>query len=181
MLEIRATLEGLSGETLRARALAIYETIRQELETKPASTRYHHREAGGLGQHIKEVMNIALEVYEAHPEWYRCTRDDVIITAFVHDFNKLGRYVSSESWQKQPKYGAVMFQVDKAKMAMAEAAETVMRCAEQGLILTPLQVNAVSYHHGGWSDGDINGGEMSPLAILLHLADMVSSFVMGRG
>lgn len=180
-LEIIDIIAQVKDSSVRQLLQKLYTIVEVEFNTMPASVKYHHVKPGDLGRHVKEVMSIALEIFDLHPDWYGCSRDDVIVAAFVHDFNKLGRYVDSEDWQKQPKYGGVMFQVNKSKMFLSEAAETVMYCAMAGLIMTPLQVNAVSLHHGGWAEGGkAHGGMMSPLAILLHSADMISGFVLGK-
>ncbi len=126
-------------------------------------------------RHVMEVMHIALTIYNANPSWYKCTRDDVITAAFVHDFDKLGRYVPSEAWRQLPKYGSQMFQYDKEKLRLNGTAETISFCACCGLILSPLIINAITFHHGGWSvDASAGGGALKPLAVLLHFADMLS-------
>ena len=47
--------------------------------------------------------------------------------------------------------------------------------AQRGLFLTDEQLHAVTFHHGGWSEFVKYGSDMSPLATVLHCADMLSA------
>ena len=168
-------LDQVSDSELKSKLLNLYGRVKEEFATKPASVKHHHDKKGDLGRHVMEVMHIALTIYNANPSWYKCTRDDVITAAFVHDFDKLGRYVPSEAWRQLPKYGSQMFQYDKEKLRLNGTAETISFCACCGLILSPLIINAITFHHGGWSvDASAGGGALKPLAVLLHFADMLS-------
>lgn len=165
---------------------ALWQKIGKEFATKPSSIKFHHTEAGGMGRHVKEVMNIALETFSISPDWYNCKRDDVVISTFVHDFNKLGKYkeLPMNHWRRQPKYGSRKFEYDNSKISIEETAETINICSRNGLLLTDLQINAITFHHGFTSNKAINnsnaGRQMTPLSVLLHFADMMSIKVFGR-
>ena len=168
-------LHQISDSGLKEKLLKIYEEVKEEFETKPASVKYHHTNKGDMGRHVLEVMRVALVVYDANPLWYKCSRDDVIVAAFIHDFDKLYRYIPSEEWRQLPKYGSQMFQYDMAKTRMNDTAEVISFCAHHALFLSPLLINAVTFHHGGWSvDAEAGGKAFKPLAVLLHFADMLS-------
>lgn len=168
-------LNEISDFELKQKLLKIYEEVKEEFVSKPASVKRHHNKKGDMGRHILEVMRVALAVYDVNPQWYKCRRDDVITAVFVHDFDKLYRYIPSEEWRQQPKYGSQMFQFDPDKIRMNGTAEVVLFCARYGLFLSPLILNAITFHHGGWSaDAAAGGGALQPLAVLLHFADMLS-------
>jgi len=181
MKEIYEMIQEIEDEHSKKCVNKMLDTVAEEFVNKPSSVGYHHFYKGGMGKHIKEVMNIALELYELHPDWYDCTRDDVIIVSFAHDMDKIDKYVDSEPWMKQEKYGAKMFMYAKDRLRLDKTGETVMFCAQHGLVLTPLQVNAVSYHHGGWSSENIGMQHMSPLGVLMHCADITSAKIFEKG
>ncbi len=168
-------LEQISDIELKKKLLNIYEKVKEEFTTKPASVKYHHDKKGDMGRHVMEVAIVAVTTYDANPKWYKCTRDDVITAAFIHDFDKLYRYVPSVHWRQLPKYGSQMFQYDTEKLRLNGTAEVVSFCAHCGLLLSPLIINALTFHHGCWSvDAASGGGSLKSLAVLLHFADMLS-------
>ena len=186
MVEVKGIKELLSeikDEKLQKLLLSIYEDIKEELQNKPAATKHHHLEAGGFGRHVKEVMNIALDLYDKEPDEYGCSRDDVIVSAFVHDFNKLDLYTEAAEWQKI-KYQQKFVKIERIRVN--ETARTVNLCAEYGLFMSDLILNAITLHHGNWSvdssspHGYIETRDFTGLAILLHAADLISSQVFGR-
>ena len=179
--DIVELIQEIQDEKVRKCADSILDYVAKEFVSKPSSIGYHHFFKGGMGKHIKEVMNIALELYDLHSDWYECTRDDVILVAFVHDLDKLDKYVDSEDWMKQEKYGSKMFMYAKDELKLDKTGKTVMICAQHGLILTPLQVNAISYHHGGWTEEKIGMQHMTPLCILMHCADLMSGRIFEKG
>ncbi len=168
-------LNQISDPDLFQKLLSIYEAVKEEFTTKPASVKYHHSKKGDMGRHVLEVLQLALMVYDASPDKFKCSRDDVITAAFVHDLDKLNRYTPSEAWRQLPKYGSQMFQYNNEKLRMNGTAEVILFCSRYGLILSPLIINAITFHHGGWSvDAQAGGKAMNPLAVLLHFADMLS-------
>jgi len=183
MKEINELLGELSDEGLKKVIFRIYDDIEKELKSKPASTRHHHLEEGGLYRHTKEMMNLALDIFDKYPNTYDCTRDEVIVAGFVHDFNKLDLYVPAPEWKKL-KYGQKFDKVNRTWIN--ESARTVRLCAEYGLILNDMVLNAVCLHHGGWVPdinskfGFVESQHFTNLATILHCADLLSAFVFGR-
>jgi len=182
MKNIQQLLESVEHEGLRTVLIDTYSHVNDEFMNKPAAVKHHHKEQGGMGRHVMEVMNIALETYDQHPDWYECSRDDVIVVAFCHDFDKLGRYVAlaANHWKRQKKYGGAEFEYAEDKVKLHESAETVMTCAKLGIPMNPMRVNAICYHHGGWADGKPSTGLMTPLAVLIHTADILSTKIFGQ-
>jgi len=178
MDSLKNLLETIVDTKLKTKLLNVYDKVFTEMKTKPAAVRFHHVEPGGLLRHTTEVANIALDIYLTKPDRYKCSRDDVILVSFIHDFNKLGKYCNeTEQWKIKK---GQLFTYTKNRVSMAETAETVLRCYKMGLELTELQINAVSYHHGGWAEGGtVNSSMMTPLGVILHAADMLSVVCFG--
>jgi len=177
MDSLRNIISRVNDCTLKDKLLYVYEQVFVEMKTKPAAVRFHHTEAGGLLRHTTEVANIALNIYNGNKELIELSRDDVILVSFIHDFNKLYKY-RSETEQWKIKKGQLFGYAEK--ISMEETAETVWRCSKLGLELTELHINAISYHHGGWTaGGTINSGMMSSLGVVLHAADMLSVVCFG--
>jgi len=177
MDSLRNIISRVNDCTLKDKLLYVYEQVFVEMKTKPAAVRFHHTETGGLLRHTTEVANIALNIYDGNKELIELSRDDVILVSFIHDFNKLYKYCS-ETEQWKIKKGQLFTYSEK--ISMEETAETVWRCSKLGLELTELHINAISYHHGGWTaGGTINSGMMSSLGVVLHAADMLSVVCFG--
>ena len=182
---IERMLKEIKDESLRGRVLKLYKDITVEFETKPSSVRYHHKDAGGMGRHTKEVMEYALKFYDMSPEIYECTRDDVILASFIHDFDKLDRYVpNTDEWRKKKFNQDFMYNEDV--IAVNQTAKVVQICAEYGILLSDLVLNGITFHHGGFCSDlssvypGLQSTHMKPLAILLHCADLVSSHILGK-
>jgi len=182
---IRDMLEQIQDELPKTRLLKLHSDILTEMQTMPSSVRYHHKWGGGMYQHVEEVMKNALEIYDLHPEYYDCTRDDVIIVTYVHDFDKLDRYTYSQDEWKKKKFDQD-FDYNPSYIVMNQTARTVQICAEYGLILSDKIINAISFHHGGWAPDlssvfpTAQSSAMMPLAILIHCADIISSQIQGK-
>lgn len=128
--------------------------------------------------------------------------------AFLHDIDKLTRYEldPEEPTAAQVKYAkqlgcnittndcksSLSTKIDNMKngvhnpiqyyrykdqLALEETARVVMLCAELDIVLTEEQIHCICYHHGGWSG--IANRDMSPMACVLHCADLMSAKVLG--
>ena len=95
--------------------------------------------------------------------------DDVILVAYIHDLDKLFRYQR----MKQPKNGREWEYTDYT--SYDSSAKVCQMCAEHGILLTDLHLEALAMHHGGWSDN--NNRNMTPLAVILHSADLMSTYI----
>lgn len=183
MKEIKELLTEVKDEKLKKTLLFIFDDIKEELMSKPAGIKMHHNYAGGLYDHIKEVMNIALDLFDKQIGDYQCTREDVIVSSFVHDFNKIDLYQEAPEWKK------IKYQQhfdSKERIRVNETARTVSLCAEYGLLMNDTILNAITLHHASWSVdasspyGYIETKHFTPLSILLHTADLISSQILGR-
>jgi len=178
MVEI---LESIEDEMLRKRCTTMYEEFKEQFDFFPASTKYHHSWKGALGQHNKEVMNIALELYDTHPDWYSCTRDEVILATLIHDIEKIDGYTLAEDWQIRK---GQMFTYTK-RPYVNSTARVVRLCADYGIFLNDRIMNAITFSHGSWSVdlsspySYVSSRDILPLGILIHVADLLSSQLLG--
>jgi hypothetical protein len=178
-MEIVDYLEQIENEKYKDSLLELYSNIESRLKSFPAAIRWHHSESGGLYRHIKEVLEIIIELYECFKgELLKIdiSKDDVILVAFVHDLEKLDKYVKNNSYNPQKKYEKgykeTEFSYNYKKIDMNDTAQIVRICAQYGIILSNMHINAISFHHGGWS---ADRGRLQPLAALLHAADLISA------
>ena len=182
MKEVRELLDELQDEKLKKRCIVMYEDkLREQFEYFPASTRYHHAGQGDLGRHVQEVMNIAVEMYDLHPAWFKCTRDEAILAGLLHDLCKIDGYTNAPDYLFLK---GQLFTYTK-RPVVNDVARVVMLCAEYGILLDDLMMNALTFAHGAWSV-DLSSPyafsssrDMKPLAVLLHMADMFSSQLLG--
>lgn len=173
MQEIKKILSEVEDSELRRKLLKIYNLVENEFESKPASVKHHHTEAGGLGRHIKETMNNVLNLIKIFPT--ELTKDEMVTVAFVHDFDKLDRYVAATGWKA--KYNK--FDYNNNLVFLGDTAKTISTCYKFGLKLNEGQINAIALHHGGWSSdctgtGRAHVGSFTKAAMVLHFADMIS-------
>lgn len=178
MQTIEAMLGNLNPENLvRDKYLKLYEDIKPIMKAMPASTKYHHCWEGGLHDHTEEVMAGAYGLYflyyPAVAERSPFSIDDVVISAFIHDFDKLGKYVKKPDGT---------FEYNKDRTAAAPIGKTVNILAAHGLALTDIQLNALTYTEGGWSQQarTEKSSTLHPLACLINMADMASTYFMGH-
>ena len=177
-------------------------TLGARLEDAPASSklRYHHAWAGGLIDHINELIEYGLKLSTAVTG---ITAESIVTVSILHDINKIGDSTG------QPNYGpnisektgkqSVADPYNRNKLARKSfaindvEAETLLEFADfsdgeasLALIkkiaielftsLTPSEYNAVRYHDGGYGKAkrECNGKE-DALVIVIHAADMLSS------
>ncbi|MBM76246.1 MAG: hypothetical protein CMK59_12655 [Proteobacteria bacterium] len=198
-LAIEQLIESISNEQLRHKIKVLH---RHSIEhwgfnTQPASVRYHHFWEGGYRSHVGEVMNIAVQLFEDVQSRYfskenpmSCSRDDVVVAAYIHDLYKLTRYRRIESSEADGSNGAQneeqkpIFEFIK-KPRIEDTALVVSRCVKgAGYVPSELILHAVTMHHGGWSDVQASvysyGDRLEGLAAILAAADMISGFMLGR-
>ncbi len=141
----------------------------------PASIKWHHTYRGGLLQHTKEVAFFVSQAY--NQELHQMSLNDLLVLAWVHDLNKVGRYkeIPADDWRRGDRYKSKYGEFEhEDKIYINETAEVVSVCSGLGIQLTNEQLHALTFHHGGWAaDRDVNATK-HPAAILLHYADMMS-------
>jgi hypothetical protein len=158
----------------------------RQLFQQAAGSSYNHQAwTGGYWDHITEVMNIWLLLFNSfestgrlsqlEPE-ERFTQSDGLVVLFWHDIEKPwgfvlrdGRVVAGEHGrlQRMPQH-----MPDKAaRKTFAEA-----KISEYGVVLSPALRNALDYVEG-IRDSDYSPFDrrMRPLAVLCHASDMLSA------
>lgn len=166
--------------------LAMHEAFKEGYFKNPASCIRHHNWTGGYLDHIYEVIEISLRLYtmvtkdlKASPSF---SREDVILVAYVHDINKLNRYRKTQEQWKIRKGN--IFEIDPSTGNCDESAEVVNICSRFGLVLEHRHLEAISHHHGGFSDSMSAAfkypNSMTSFSSLIHAADLFSQHLFGE-
>lgn len=160
--------------------------------TAPASTQYHCSYRGGLCEHSLNVYNQLCKVVSIMPEDPKNTysQDTLKIVSLLHDFSKMNFYEIAErntkdengNWIKVP-YIKVKDSKDRFLYANHEFNSLYMVSS-----FIPLNIEeevAISHHHMGMSEDSIKDNisgivNRYPLALYLHLADMLSCYIIER-
>lgn len=158
--------------------------ITSDFFVAPASTVFHQNYEGGLCEH-------SLAVYDALVEETKLCRysDETLkVVALLHDLCKVNCYVRDMrnvknaygKWEQVPYYRFV----DNWGMGHGECS---MWLASKFIALSDEEAAAISSHMGGF-DSRAKGGsncvsiafEKYPLAVLLHIADLKSSYLFSK-
>lgn len=130
----------------------------------PASIKYHHTQRGGLYTHTLEVMEHGIALFNTFNESAKnvdISLDDVILTTFAHDLDKINKYVDHGN----------RFLWNYGRIDVNDTADVVNILSRYGIYLNDIQLNALTFSHGGWS---VDRGKMKPLATIVHCADILS-------
>lgn len=164
--------------------------------TAPASTKFHLSCEGGLLQHSLNVLDAlrGLLYRNGDGPWEYVVAgrtaeeihaDSVTIVALLHDICKTYFYGTSTrnvknertgKWEKQPYYTV------EDKMPLGHGPKSAM-IIKQYMELTTPEMYAI-WHHMGMTGDQINNNavgasfEKYPLALALHMADMMASRLM---
>lgn len=146
----------------------------------PASTKYHLCFEGGLVIHVTGVAKLALKLKkELLPDF---SDESVIFCSLFHDAHKVtdgfghNTYLKNEEWNKdkQP------FNWNKEQMGYGNAHKSAL-LASKFVDLTQDELQAIAYHDGpfvpSWEDIK---GDPYPLTLLIHYADMWSTWVVEK-
>lgn len=155
----------------------------------PASTMYHGAYPGGLVDHSLCVYHNLVSLVNSKHLNESISMDSVIIVSLLHDMDKVNKYTtytrnvppsaSCPSWTKEDCYKTK----DASDLFMygnhEQNSEYLVR---QFIPLTLEESTAILHHMGGMAfdsaKDNISGVyDKYPLALLLHLADMISSYI----
>ena len=170
--------------------------------TAPASTQYHAAYEGGLCQHSLNVYHNLVKLYEMNkgkvPEY---SKNTLLVVALLHDISKVNFYekyvvnkkIYNEKGSKSDNMGKFdWFAEDAWKTKDAHDRFVFGTHAQNSLMLVgrfiPLDIEescAIVNHHCNTNDSNVLYDQSAilekyPLATLLHLADMVSTFIDER-
>lgn len=152
----------------------------------PASTRFHGNHKYGLLEHSLNVYYALNELVKQFPH-LNISEETIAIASLFHDLCKANYYVVSTKnvkdeatgvWRKEPFYKAD----DQYPVGHGEKSVIILMKHMQ---LTDDEIYAIRWHMGGF-DSAVKGGdfgsskayEICPFAVLLHLADMIASYLM---
>ena len=138
-------------------------------QTAQGSTHNHQAWKGGYIDHVREIMNIAIVLYEQmsllRPLPFSLS--DALLVVFLHDIEKPWKYeVGADGELKHREAFA-------AKKDDHEFRAEKLR--EYGVVLTPEQENGMKYVEGEFADYSNRRRDMEPLAALCHMADVASA------
>lgn len=161
----------------------------------PASTKYHANYEGGLCQHSLNVYDELVKLYEQLPTNLRTQIDpeSLIIVALSHDFAKVNvyeKYIRNVNTNvKDAKGKDIWEKVEEYKMKDPDKRFLFGNHEQNSEFIAhtffPLKIEesvAILNHHGG-KGYDSAQTDLTPiynkytLALLLHLADMLATFV----
>ncbi|WP_294528810.1 hydrolase [uncultured Allofournierella sp.] len=152
--------------------------------TAPASTRFHLSEPGGLCQHSLNVYSRMIQLVRAVcPDDAANMERTAGIVSLLHDVCKAGFY-GTEMRNKKDESGKwiqVPFYTVDDKFPYGHGEKSVF-LIERFMRLTTEEAVAIRWHMGGFDEA-VRGGSYSvgaaydkyPLALLLHMADMMAS------
>lgn len=164
-----------------------YLTDKSDFFVAPASARYHCAHEGGLCEHSVNAYKRLLAGVRAEygEEWEkRFSHETVAVCGLLHDVCKCNFYKvdtrnvkEGDAWVRKPYYTRV------EKLPYGHGEKSVFIVNEY-MRLTVEEAVAINWHMGGF-DARVRGGDNSlseafaryPLALLLHVADIQSTYL----
>lgn len=162
-----------------------------------AGAKHHHWWIGGMADHVREMIGVSLDMLDLYygDLQGRVTESDIIIACYLHDFAKIWTYEfltddDREADPKRYKENQLFRPLNGAFDIVDEESKTLLELARSGIVPSEKQWSAVLFAEGGYADRNftINGlsrtGDTvmarNPLAVIVHMADMYSSQILGR-
>lgn len=143
------------------KCLALWRKESERISTTQGSSHNHQAWAGGYEEHIKQVLNIAIDYYESLNNFRPLTfsLSDALVVLFIHDLEKPWKKDHSETFKD--KKNRALFRVDKA--------------AAYDITLTEEQQNALKYVEGEGDDYRSDRRVMNEMAAFCHICDVTSA------
>lgn len=152
--------------------------------TAPASTKYHGAFPGGLCEHslaVADALFKLLETFDPHGDT-GIYDDSIILVALLHDVCKANFYTETTRRQKDEsgKWTEVRTYMIDDPVPMGHGEKSLYLLLQTGLKLSDHEAAAIRWHMGAYHDFDQRrtleqAFEKYPLALFLHLADMIAS------
>ncbi|HEU0036217.1 MAG TPA: hypothetical protein VFQ53_36640 [Kofleriaceae bacterium] len=142
---------------------------RELFATIQGSTHNHQAWRGGYLDHVTEVMNIAVVLYEqlSAKRPLPFSLSDILLVMFLHDIEKPWKYELGADGQlhhKADMQGKATHQ--KFRMELL---------AKYGIVLSAEHENGLKYAEGELADYTNKRRMMGPLAALAHMCDVASA------
>ncbi len=150
----------------------------------PASTKYHGAFPGGLCEHSLAVADALFKLLDVFDQYGETEIDDssVILVALLHDVCKANFYTETTRRQKDASgnWTEVRSYMIDDPVPMGHGEKSLYLLLQTGLKLTDHEAAAIRWHMGAYHDGDQRktldqAFQKYPLALFLHLADMIAS------
>lgn len=158
--------------------------------TAPASTQYHCSYEGGLCEHSLNVYAQLDRLVKAeYPNQEQCpiSHDSIIITALLHDISKMNFYETTMRNVKDERGNWTQVPFIKVKEAKDRFLYSTHGANSEYMVgrfipLT-LEESVAIINHMGYTEVNVQQNSLSQifnrykLAVLLHLADMLATFI----
>ena len=161
--------------------------LNSDFFTAPASTRYHGSHDGGLLEHslnVYDCLDAAIEQRELREQY---SDETVALVALLHDVCKVNFYKKGTRNVKENGQWVQkdVFEIEE-KFPCGHGEKSVI-ILQNFVKLSNEEILSVRAHMGGW-DTSVKGGdffiskifERSPLAVLLHMADMEATYLIEK-
>ena len=133
------------------------------------STNNHQAWPGGYLDHVTEIMNVAVLLYErlseARPLPFSLS--DLLLVVYLHDIEKPWKYELGVDGELHHRPG-MDTKADHQAFRMR-------KLVEYGIVLTPEQENGLRYAEGEIDDYSPRRRAMGPLAAVAHMCDVASA------
>lgn len=148
-------------EPNRSKCRKLYQDNGALFRLAPGSAHNHQAWTGGYHDHVTEVMNIVVVLFEAlgtqRPLPF--TLSDAVLVMFLHDIEKAWKYAGTPGLDS--KEDRQIFQLAKL--------------VEYDIELSPEQANALKYVEGEFGSYKNDERTMHPLAAFCHMCDVASA------
>ncbi|OGZ41345.1 MAG: hypothetical protein A3C80_03380 [Candidatus Ryanbacteria bacterium RIFCSPHIGHO2_02_FULL_45_43] len=155
-------------EPNRSACTRILTDNRRLFQTVQGSTNNHQDWPGGYFDHVQEIMNIAVVLYERlgfiRPLPFSLS--DLLLVVYLHDVEKPWKYEFRDDGQFHYK-ATMQNKKDHQRFRMA-------KLTEYGVVFTPEQENGMKYIEGELNDYSNRHRVMGPLACAAHMCDVAS-------
>lgn len=142
---------------------------RKLFQTAQGSTNNHQNWPGGYFDHVQEIMNIAVVLYERLNSLRQLpfSLSDLLLVVYLHDVEKPWKYELREDGQLHHK-ATMQNKEDHQRFRMT-------KLAEYGVVFTSEQENGMKYAEGELNDYTNRRRVMGPLACVAHMCDVCSA------
>ncbi|MDO8599995.1 MAG: hypothetical protein Q7R73_00020 [bacterium] len=164
-----AKMFGMIDEPNRTRCRKLYKENEELFRNAYGSVHNHQSWPGGYHDHIQEIMNIAILFYGPMigARFLPFSLSDALLVLFLHDLEKPWKYERGEDGMLR----------HKPEFATKEDAHRfrMQKIAEYGIVLSPVQENALTYVEGESRDYMNRRRIMNELAMFCHMCDGTSA------
>ena len=133
------------------------------------STNNHQNWPGGYYDHVREVMNVAIDLY-AFLNSHRplpFSLSDLLLVLFLHDIEKPWKYELHDDGK--------LYHKQNMQTKEEHQSFRMKKLGEFGVFLTPEQENGIKYVEGEHDDYSNQQRVMGPLACVAHMCDVASA------